>query len=160
MARKTGCISFKPNRKKLIDRNLDTNRYRVKVYFNKDGSPNQKDSKQDNSSVWKLTPKVRESRVPKRSRYFTYYRRERNLLKTLENTFPSSYNHNEYRACRYLYRYVIPYLARHLWHPPDWERLWDEEIKFYNVLLSFAYRRKAVKKEPDRIPIWRFRQSM
>jgi len=71
----------------------------------------------------------------------------------LENTFSSVDSHKEYRAYRYLYYFVIPQLARHLWFGPDRERLEAVEIYFYNQLLSYRFK-KSNHREPSRVPLW------
>lgn len=89
----------------------------------------------------------------RRAPYFRHYRDERTALSILENCYSRRYNRKEYRANRHLYYFVIPYLARFLWWPPDRERLENVEVYFYNELLSYSFR-SGRNKEPNRVPVW------
>lgn len=93
---------------------------------------------------------------PKRAPYFYHFRNERMALRTLENTFTIVDNRSTYRANRYLYYFVIPHLAKYLWHPPDRDRLMNVERDLYNELLSYRYRRNH-NIAPDRVELWSFR---
>lgn len=106
------------------------------------------------TNKFRLPPKPDGNR--QRAPYFKYFRAERTALSILENTFSTTDNRKTYRATRYLYRFVVPHLAKYLWFEPDRERLQNVEIDLFNQLLSYSFKRGR-QKEPKRVPVWRIR---
>jgi len=94
----------------------------------------------------------------RRTKYFKVYRPERTCLNILENIFPKTYSYKERRACRYIYLFVIPHLARYLLFEPDRVRLREVERQFYNIELSFLLRLNR-DTEPNRIPVLSYFRS-
>jgi len=90
---------------------------------------------------------------PKRAQYFKTFRSERTALSICENSYMAGFKNKQYRAVRYVYYCVIPFLARYLWFEPDRDRLRTVEKDYYNQLLSQRFYSSRSKREPNRIPV-------
>jgi len=82
----------------------------------------------------------------RRTPYFKHYRAERHALSTLENSSLKFDNRKTYRACRYLYYFVLPHLEKYLWYWPDRVRLLEVEELLHIELQSYFFRRGRVGK--------------
>lgn len=81
----------------------------------------------------------------KRDPYFSYYRRERKILKDLSNSYISPYhNHrSDIQAYRFLLYKVIPFLLKRLTYLPDWEALMRCKQSLSDVMTTAMHLRNG-----------------
>jgi len=99
------------------------------------------------------------SPILKRGQYFHTFRSERTALAICENSYMASSSTQEYRANRYIYYCVLPFLAKYLWYEPDRVRLKTLEKDVYNQLLSQKFATLRSNREPNRVRIWDTRST-
>jgi len=137
------CDSERRRRKRVYS---DSNPYHPRKFFSKK-------SKSGNSPA-QILPK--KDPLIRRSLYSRIYRPERTLISLCENTYMTIFNQKQYRACRYVYYFGIPYLARNIWYAPDRDRIYQLEATFYQMLLSYRFVKglKNRHPRPNRIREW------
>lgn len=93
----------------------------------------------------------------KRAPYFKCYRTERRLMKLLYNYCLEDTSPNVYRATRYIYYFVIPFLVRKLLYKPDQEVLSYLEWVYFHSMLSHRLNSQTSHSSPKRLPMWLLR---
>lgn len=92
-----------------------------------------------------------------RAPYFKSRRPERIIMKQLENTTTVTYSNKCYRANRYLYYIVIPFLCKYLYWKPDRVRLKEISKSLYQSMLSYRFTKNHdLNLEISRLNTWIF----
>lgn len=92
-----------------------------------------------------------------RYRYFKVCRPERTALSMMENTYIMNNNYKEYRACRFLYYVMIPYLQRNISYLFDRRRIVKVESLLWNQLLLYHHSKDRIVQDSKRVRVTFFR---